>query len=70
MKTVKFKNKKYGVRKLSFIGYLFAVNKSGIWSYKDTGLIQEFDSLDYANEVLEYMRDTDARNEDNGSIIG
>jgi len=65
MKVVKFKNGKYGVRKFTWLGFLFAVNKTGDWALRSTGLIQEFD-LDFANEVLLHMKDTDIRNKDMG----
>lgn len=65
MKIVKFKNGKYGVRKLTWLGFLFAVNKTGDWEMRSAALIQEF-NLDFANEVLLHMKDIDSRNKDMG----
>jgi hypothetical protein len=57
MKIVKFKNGKYGVRKFVFlVGWVFAANKSGTWLLKSNQLIQEFDSKEYAQEVLDDMK--------------
>ncbi len=66
MKIVEFKNGKYGVRKWTLMGYLFAVNKSGNWHPKSALLTQEFDEIEYADEVLASMRDVDSRNNDMG----
>lgn len=66
MKVVKFKNGTYGVRKFTFSGWVFAVNKSGSWAHRTTNLVQEFESEDFANEVMKHMIDVDRRNKDMG----
>ena len=67
MKIVKFKNGKYGVRKWSWIfGRLFAINKSGVWKPKNDVWIQEFDSLEYAKEVLADMEQRKSVTKDTG----
>lgn len=70
MKIVKFKNGKYGVRKLTIIGYLFAVDTTGRWECKEPRYFQdqEFD-LEYAYKVFEKMHDILVRSNDVGSSI-
>ena len=67
MKIVKFKDGRYGVRKLTLLGYVFAVNKSGHWACRSTEFVQEFDTLEFANEVMEKMKKFDARKKDLGT---
>lgn len=69
MKTVKFKNGTYGVRKLTLTGYKFAVNHTGAWYSKNPEMIQEFPSLEEAERVLSNIRERNAREADMGTSI-
>lgn len=71
MKIVKFNNGKYGVRKWSWSQgqYVYAVNSSGCWSPKTRELIQEFDSLEYAEIVLDKIQGFDKSERDKGSPV-
>jgi hypothetical protein len=69
MKIVKFSNGKYGVRKLTWKGYVFAINKSGLWGRKSNNLIQEFSSLEFAQDVKLEMQERATTSNDVGIPI-
>ena len=64
MEIVKFKSGRYGVRKWTFdlltygeIGWVYALNRSGSWAPKSDRWVQEFDTKEFAVEVLTDMQD-------------
>ncbi len=69
MKIVKFKNGKYGVRKWAWIGWVFATNKSGDWEEKSDRMVQEFKTLEYAEEVYRDMESRKDKPNDYGKVL-
>lgn len=70
MKIVKFKNGKYGVRKLTLAGYYFA-DKIGQWNLKVSEAScrnSEYDK-DEAEEILIDMKARHARIKDSGTPV-
>jgi hypothetical protein len=68
MKVVRFKNGKYGVRRLPFpwMHYLF-VTKNGFWYFEeDAHPYCEFDSIFEAEEAV---RLAESKKPDNGKVI-
>ena len=71
MKIVKFKNGTYGVRKWSWktLEFVFALNKSGQFAEKSCFYVQEFDTLEYAVEVMKKITKNTEKNLDVGTAI-